>query len=291
MVNLSPGDSEKKVVGCLEHWGDVLRVWAAFCFHHHQRCERHPDKCRMTVCPLHPGPASAADFPFEVDDDSKDEPVEVAVKREGSVAAKIPGGPRRWTPGQAYGQRYTRRAGDSDSEHESDRDSDGMPLSGPPLYDPDTPPGRSTATRSPLPAPPPQSPSATSASVSSASSLSASSRSTAGPSAAAGSSVVKGESRAGEIPSVAAASSISQHRRVAVAPAASTISMDGAFYVGENGSLNLSTAGAFKAVQEGGVQVVYGFEAAAALAREMAAKRKREVEEEDEMDVVASSLM
>ncbi|KAJ7023218.1 hypothetical protein C8F04DRAFT_1193679 [Mycena alexandri] len=293
MAAKAPGDAEKKVVGCFEHWGDVLRVWAAYCFHHHKRCERHAEKCRMTACPRHPGPDDPANFPFEVDDDVKEELREQRIKREASVGAMLGLGQlRKATPGQAYGHHYTRR-GSADSDNDAtDRDSDGMPLSGPPLYDPDTPPRESAKKRAktaPPAAPRPRTQSPpTSATVSSASSLSLSSASTAGPSVAS-----KGKGRAVEMPAV---SSISQHRARAIpAPsgAPSAVSVDDAFYVGVNGSISSSTAGAFTAVVEGGVQVVYGFESAAALAREMAAKRKREAEEEEGMDVdaVAASLV
>ncbi|KAJ7736638.1 hypothetical protein B0H16DRAFT_1730685 [Mycena metata] len=130
-------DKADDVVGSFECWADVLRTFAAFCFHEHNKCRDHPDTCSTEPCPDHiPAREIPADPPGERR--VKVEVREGRVKPERSTP-KLEGTPATRT---SRSTRVSRQVPPSPAESESEDDSDVLEPGGVPLYDPDTPPPR-----------------------------------------------------------------------------------------------------------------------------------------------------
>ncbi|KAJ7021082.1 hypothetical protein C8F04DRAFT_1195839 [Mycena alexandri] len=140
LAGKEPEDDERDVVGSFAEWADVVRVWAAFCYHHHGKCERHPRSCARSMCPAHPRPYDPPAEPGRRDPRVKLEvkvEVGVGVKRERAT-------PRLETPKHRRAETSMRRAPVSHTpvlQSPSDGyDSDVVEPGGVPLWAPDTPP-------------------------------------------------------------------------------------------------------------------------------------------------------
>ncbi|KAJ7042325.1 hypothetical protein C8F04DRAFT_1252299 [Mycena alexandri] len=303
-------DAELDVVAGIDTWVEVLRIWAAYCFHKHGRCAEHSPRCNVDNCPDHPLPDDPAlvgvvKIKIEGGSQVKKERTTPALRASSTFAQATPSRAsgtikvvrpssknHRAPPSRTASKgRTARRQSAVHGTHrtaapgltpvpnseDDDIDSDGAPRSGAPLFDPDTPPA-SAATPAPssvAPSPP------TSTTLSSATSLSAS---TEGPAPAS----TKGKGRDPQLPNaVASTSSISRAvprsntiaststRSSAVVPTTTVsgaVRRDGAFYCGVDGSINHQLDDAFSAVAHGPLHVVHGFEAATEFARKAAEK-------------------
>ncbi|KAJ7030297.1 hypothetical protein C8F04DRAFT_1264060 [Mycena alexandri] len=299
-------DNEDDVVGSFACWEDVLITWAAFCFHHHDKCDRHRNICRVSGCPAHlPRPDQPPACHATVE-----RRIKVEVKVETSPRVKLERATpkvqvRRSTSTSGSRARHSVRPASRPSPVEEDDDDDYV--GGVPLYDPDTPPPQ--AIRSPsievplyVRTPPPQpaleresqahsqgqsgaqSPGA-SVTVSSASSLSASAADA--PSIPAG--VDKGKRRAGPLPldvgaSVSApgperlrrgftapvASSSTAVRGRGGVSTASSAAPGSFFYVSASGVVSPTREEALKNLQDGPLKVGFGWDAALDYAEKMA---------------------
>ncbi|KAJ7017504.1 hypothetical protein C8F04DRAFT_1279284 [Mycena alexandri] len=125
-------DDERDVVASFAEWGEVLRVWGAFCYHHHGKCEHHANSCRRG-CPTHRRPQTPPE-PARRDPRVK---VEVGVKPE-RATPKLQT-PRRSTSTTGSRARASTRPPSRPSPVEED---DANYMGTVPLYDPDTPPPR-----------------------------------------------------------------------------------------------------------------------------------------------------
>ncbi|KAJ7038908.1 hypothetical protein C8F04DRAFT_1179246 [Mycena alexandri] len=144
---LAGKEPKDDVVGSFAEWADVVRVWAAFCYHHHGKCERHPRSCARSMCPAHPRPYDPPAEPGRRDPRVKLEvkvEVGVGVKRERAT-------PRLETPKHRRAETSMRRVPVSHTpvpQSPSDGyDSDVVEPGGVPLWAPDTPPARREEAR------------------------------------------------------------------------------------------------------------------------------------------------
>ncbi|KAJ7016687.1 hypothetical protein C8F04DRAFT_1201684 [Mycena alexandri] len=286
LAGKEPEDDERDVVGSFAEWADVVRVWAAFCYHHHGKCERHPRSCARSMCPAHPRPYDPPAEPGRRDPRVKLEvkvEVGVGVKRERAT-------PRLETPKHRRAETSMRRAPVSHTpvpQSPSDGyDSDVVEPGGVPL-------AQSTAATSP--------PTTT---LSSASSLSASTVETAAPAG-------KGKERAiyplastSSISRAAPARSSTSHAAVPARPTTShaavpaipraasprtvastsnastsrVVRLNDPFFVSAAGMIRVTSEAAFADIGEGPVKVVVGWEAATKYAVELAEKEAARAE-------------
>ncbi|KAJ6450012.1 hypothetical protein C8R47DRAFT_1084569 [Mycena vitilis] len=137
-------DNEEDVIGALETWEEVLRAWAAHCFHRHGKCAIHTQACVSGRCAAHaPSARAGTSTTIKVvrvkrEAIVKIEPgvkLEAGVKQENTlVTAPRPAtAPRpKRTVERAAPPSYT-------PIPETDSDSDGLPAGSAPLFDPDSP--------------------------------------------------------------------------------------------------------------------------------------------------------
>ncbi|KAJ7603382.1 hypothetical protein DFH06DRAFT_1151912 [Mycena polygramma] len=244
-------DNEEDVIGALETWEEVLRAWAAHCFHRHGKCAIHTQACVSGRCAAHAPSARAGTSTT----------IKVVPKRTIERAA-----PPSYTP-----------------IPETDSDSDGLPAGSAPLFDPDSPESAPPA-RLPSydPDAPVHNPSALTPSRLSRSPSRAATPARISHSYSTGPGPSRSQSGALGASSVArGVSSISRVRGVAGGGqgSTSTASVDDAFYVDARGAIHHSSADAFKQVGAGPVQVVLGWEAATKYARELVEEAEVEVED------------
>ncbi|KAJ7662032.1 hypothetical protein DFH06DRAFT_1325355 [Mycena polygramma] len=284
-------DNEEDVIGALETWEEVLRAWAAHCFHRHGKCAIHTQACVSGRCAAHaPSARAGTSTTIKVvrvkrEAIVKIEPgvkLEAGVKQENTLATP----PRPATAPRP--KRTVERAAPPSYTPipETDSDSDGLPAGSAPLFDPDSPesapPARlpSYDPDAPVHNPSALTPSRLSRSPSRAATPARISRSySTGPGPSRSQSGALGASSVAR--GVSSISRVSRVRGVAGGGqgSTSTASVDDAFYVDARGAIHHSSADAFKQVGAGPVQVVLGWEAATKYARELVEEAEVEVED------------
>ncbi|KAJ7036059.1 hypothetical protein C8F04DRAFT_1181831 [Mycena alexandri] len=141
-------DDERDVVASIAEWAEVLRVWAAFCYHKHAKCEHHAHACGRSTCPGHPRPEKPPAPSTRRDPRVKVEvkvEVGLGVKRERVTPKLERTTPRLETRSTPATKTSKRRAPVSytpvpQSPSNDDSDDDIVEPGGVPLWAPDTPP-------------------------------------------------------------------------------------------------------------------------------------------------------
>ncbi|KAJ7712128.1 hypothetical protein B0H16DRAFT_1479699 [Mycena metata] len=134
------GDVESDVVASFACWTDVLRVWTAFCYHHHGKCDQHPKICGLSVCPAHlprPHRLPALACTPTVERRVKVERTPLVKSGRATPKVQIP----HHTPSTGSRARASTRGTVRPSPVDEDDDY-AAPPGTVPLYDPDTPPPR-----------------------------------------------------------------------------------------------------------------------------------------------------